>query len=330
MSTNFHYLELSIVLLFYVFFCINLKKISKTIRIFDEPDKRLKRHNKSVFIGGGILFFLSFLLIYLLNILFYEEYILKISTLVSASLIFLLGLVDDKYRLNYKTKFFLLATILFFYVNLNENIAINNFQFSFSTLNFSLGSYSVLFTVACFLIFMNAVNLFDGINLQSGFYFLIIFILFYLISKNNIFLYLTLSSIVFLFLNYKNYIFLGDGGSLFISFLIAFFSISFYKNNFLESDEVILLMIVPGLDMFRLFIERIVNKKNPFKGDLDHLHHLIKKNFNYIFAVIVNSFFTIVIVILRFVFDVNSLFILIFFITTYIIILTIVRGKKKT
>ena len=37
--------------------------------------------------------------------------------------------------------------------------------------------------------------------------------------------------------------------------------------------------MLPGLDMLRLFIERIFKKKDPFDGDKNHLHHyLIKKN----------------------------------------------------
>ena len=38
--------------------------------------------------------------------------------------------------------------------------------------------------------------------------------------------------------------------------------------------------MVPGIDMLRLFMTRIYNKKNPFKGDLNHLHHLLKNKFN--------------------------------------------------
>ena len=36
-------------------------------------------------------------------------------------------------------------------------------------------------------------------------------------------------------------------------------------------------MLIPGLDMFRLFAERLI-LKNPFKGDNSHIHHLFQKN----------------------------------------------------
>ena len=38
--------------------------------------------------------------------------------------------------------------------------------------------------------------------------------------------------------------------------------------------------MIPGLDMLRLFIERLKNKKNPFSGDRNHLHHLLIRKFN--------------------------------------------------
>ena len=37
-------------------------------------------------------------------------------------------------------------------------------------------------------------------------------------------------------------------------------------------------MIVPGLDMVRLFIQRLISK-NPLYGDRQHIHHLISKRF---------------------------------------------------
>ena len=40
-------------------------------------------------------------------------------------------------------------------------------------------------------------------------------------------------------------------------------------------------MCLPGIDMFRLFLVRIKNRKNPFKGDLNHFHHIILKKYSY-------------------------------------------------
>jgi hypothetical protein len=45
--------------------------------------------------------------------------------------------------------------------------------------------------------------------------------------------------------------------------------------------------MIPGIDMFRLFCLRLYNKKNPFKGDLNHLHHLLIKSFDLKYALII-------------------------------------------
>ena len=39
--------------------------------------------------------------------------------------------------------------------------------------------------------------------------------------------------------------------------------------------------------MFRLFIIRILNKKNPFRGDKNHFHHLLKNRISGSWSVIV-------------------------------------------
>jgi UDP-N-acetylmuramyl pentapeptide phosphotransferase/UDP-N-acetylglucosamine-1-phosphate transferase len=79
------------------------------------------------------------------------------------------------------------------------------------------------------------------------------------------------------------YIFMGDSGSLFIGMLLATFTFVFIeeKSSSLDlnvSNRVILafsFLSIPILDMVRLFSVRIYNKKSPFKGDNNHIHHLM-------------------------------------------------------
>jgi UDP-GlcNAc:undecaprenyl-phosphate GlcNAc-1-phosphate transferase len=42
-------------------------------------------------------------------------------------------------------------------------------------------------------------------------------------------------------------------------------------------EDIFLTIMLPGLDMFRVFLTRIYNKKNPFSPDRTHLHHLLIK-----------------------------------------------------
>lgn len=328
MLDDLKYIQLLLIFLINFFFLLNLNQISKKINIFDCPDKRLKVHSKKVFVGGGIVFYVNFFFIYLFNIFFFDYYFIKTSTFLLASLIFLLGLYDDKFKLNYVYKFFFLTVILTFSFVADESILVNNLRFSFTEYELNLGNYSYFFTLICFLLFLNSINLFDGINLQCGTYFLLIFIFFYFITGNYLFLLFLISIVFFLYMNFRNKIFLGDSGSLFIAFIVGYFSIILYQKDFFKSDDIIILMIVPGFDMFRLFVQRILKKKNPFKGDLNHLHHLLKKNFGLIFAVLTNIFFILALIFLKFFFYYNTIILLVSFVfINLLIVITFTKFK---
>ena len=78
-------------------------------------------------------------------------------------------------------------------------------------------------------------------------------------------------------LNCQNKVFLGDGGSYLLSAIIGSLFIYQYNNfkNFFYGDEIFIILLIPAIDMLRLFVVRIIDKKNPFKGDLNHLHHIV-------------------------------------------------------
>ena len=40
-------------------------------------------------------------------------------------------------------------------------------------------------------------------------------------------------------------------------------------------------MLIPGLDLIRLFILRILRKKNPLSSDRNHLHHILLNKFSF-------------------------------------------------
>ena len=71
---------------------------------------------------------------------------------------------------------------------------------------------------------------------------------------------------------------MGDNGSFVIGFLIGFIVISNNSSpSYLTGEKIFLLMFLPGLDMLRLFIERLINRQNPFIADRTHIHHLLIK-----------------------------------------------------
>jgi UDP-GlcNAc:undecaprenyl-phosphate GlcNAc-1-phosphate transferase len=69
---------------------------------------------------------------------------------------------------------------------------------------------------------------------------------------------------------------MGDNGTMLISFILSYFFIKSSKiYNVFLADEIFLIMLVPGLDLIRLFVVRILHHKHPFKGDNNHIHHIL-------------------------------------------------------
>ncbi len=268
-------------LIFFIFY----KNISSILKVYDYPDGIRKKHSKPVPLIGGLQLLLNIYIIYFLN--HYLDIVVKSFQieylLFFGSLIFVLGIIDDKFDIKASLKFLLLLLIILLLLNLNKDLVIRSLYFDTFDLNIYLGKYSIFFTLLCFLLFINSCNMFDGADLQLGVYSFQIFFFFFI---NNIYSVFSLLLLIFVFffilLNRNSQIFLGDSGSLLVSFVISYLVISQYNLNLsnLSCELIFIIMLLPGLDMLRLFIVRIYNKKNPFLPDRKHIHHLLNQKFS--------------------------------------------------
>lgn len=276
-------------IIFFIIFNFFLVVNFKHIKIFhiniDKPDKKRKFHKKPMPLAGGILIFIN-ILIYTFFSLFFSDVLDQkiflnsknfLNFIIIASIIFLIGFYDDKLNIRSNIKFFLLIIVIFFLLQMDKNFIISQLNFSFSNTKINLNGYSIPFTIFAYLVFLNAFNMFDGINLQSGIYSLIILsCISILYVESNFIKILIISLLSFLYLNYKNLSFLGDSGTLLNSFIISCIFILLYNLKKIPyADDIAIFMLIPGLDLIRLFITRITNKKNPLNPDRNHLHHLL-------------------------------------------------------
>ncbi len=128
---------------------------------------------------------------------------------------------------------------------------------------------------------MNAFNMFDGINLQSSSYALFVFCNFLIFFSDTLIIKILIIALMFfIFLNITNRSFLGDSGTLLLAFVISYFFIKMYNMGYINyADNIILYMLIPGLDLIRLFILRIIEKRNPLSSDRMHIHHLLSKKY---------------------------------------------------
>lgn len=257
----------NIFLIILIFFFV--EPIAKILNLYDIPEKR-KIHSQPVpLIGGLIIFFVIFL-----NYLILKN--INIYVFGLSAIYFVVGLVDDAKKISAILRLSILSLATLLYLNLTEDFKITFLNFE-EIGKIYIGKYSLFFSVLCILLFQNAMNMIDGLNGLSGSIFLLITI--FILSKTGLnieLLLIVILLIIFLIFNLSNRVFLGDAGIYFLSTYLAINLIMVSNNDLIYSEEIFLIMMVPGIDMFRLFILRILNKKNPFKPDRFHLHHLVQ------------------------------------------------------
>ena len=171
--------------------------------------------------------------------------------------------------------------------------------------------------------------MFDGINLQSSIYSIIIFLSILFIYHDLFLIKVLLISIIsYSYLNFKNKSFLGDSGSLLLAFIIGYIFIQLYNNRVINfTDEVVIYMLLPGIDLIRLFFKRIFLKRNPLTPDRFHLHHLLISQYSYKKSLII-LFCLIILPIVMNYFAISKLFIISSFVSIYLILILLITSKK--
>jgi len=283
-------------LVFFIFINLlliaNYSFLKKVYRINDFPDSKRKFHKKPTPLLGGLIIYINFFLFFIIglfdssvinNFLFAKTLDYYLFFLISSSF-FLLGAIDDKYRINANLKLIFMGLLVFTAIFFDNKLIIQELRFSFYSENLSLEKFSLFFSILCFLLFINSLNMLDGINGQVGTYSIL---LFFILSLNLQFTLLIsvfiLSIIFFLYLNFKNKSFLGDGGTLFLGYVISYFFIKVYNANIINySEEIFLIMSITGFELLRLAISRILKKKHPFSPDRNHIHHIFIKKISFI------------------------------------------------
>ena len=141
----------------------------------------------------------------------------------------------------------------------------------------------------------------------------------------------------FLFFNFSFFklpkLFLGDGGSLLLGFILSFSLIYLEKKNLVHPILLAWSIAIFVFEFLSINIIRIKNNKKLFKAGNDHLHHLIFKSTKSIF--LTNLYLNLIHIILfmigylTFVMF-NALFSLVLFVFIFVIFLTLrnIYSKK--
>lgn len=273
-------------------FIIRVARINK---LYDKPDER-KTHTYPISsLGGvGIIAGLS------ISLLLVTDFRIGDSAfqyyLASFFIIFMLGVIDDIFVLHPLKKLAgqLLVALI---ITTKAQLLITNLQ--------GLGGFyeltpivSYIITFFAILLIINSFNLIDGVDGLAGSLGLIssfFFGLFFYLKGDMPYAILGFSMagalMAFLVFNFPPArIFMGDSGSMLIGLVNAILVIRLIEGKgFTTSIEVysplalgFSILLIPMLDVLRVFIVRLTKGTSPFAPDRNHIHHLLlNKGFNH-------------------------------------------------
>ncbi len=263
------------------------KKFFTKLGKFDAINYRSVHATKATKTGGIAVFTTLFLI----SIYFYisQQKLFDFSLLIPLGIMFIVGVYDDFYNADFKLKFFL--QIIVAKILIDQGFVIDHFHGVLGLQEIPRVA-SQIFTVFVFLVVVNAINFIDGIDglAITELIKVVLIVELFSLTKTPIFILgmiFTLSSLPLYYFNYKkeNKVFLGDAGSLLFGSLIAVYLFHVLGQEYTFQEHFKLnkplftmsLIIYPLIDLLRVFIIRISNKKSPFSPDQNHIHHLLLK-----------------------------------------------------
>ncbi|WP_199120661.1 MraY family glycosyltransferase [Pedobacter sp. ASV28] len=319
-------------------------------QLFDALDLHRKEHRKNISRLGGIGLFCGFTITVLLfaTTVSYQQANFLITSCI---ILFALGIKDDIYGVSPKTKLGLQIVVAIILVGLGD--------FRLTSLYGVFNVWEVhsfvggVFSIALIIFINNAFNLIDGVDglaATVGAIVCLCFGVFFALSREVPYAFIAFSMfgavMGFLVFNYPPAkIFMGDTGSLIIGLVAVVLAIKFIEINkvgvnphpyFYSAPAIaVSVLIVPVFDSLRIFFIRLLNKKSPFRGDRNHIHHrLLRLGLNAKQIMLVTAIFNIGMIIFTVMLQNLGNFVLIFLqigiCVALNVVFTYVKGKRKT
>jgi UDP-GlcNAc:undecaprenyl-phosphate/decaprenyl-phosphate GlcNAc-1-phosphate transferase len=265
-----------------VFFTWLMIVIAVKLGVVDMPDGQRKLHNKPIPLLGGIAIFVAF---FLTLSIFHNQLVIGILTYTHwwwffAGALFLIigGILDDKFNLRPGQQ--ILFPIIAIACVLFGHIGINKITNPWGNFIYFSEIASSLFTIIWLLAMMYTTKLLDGLDgLVSGISAIggLVIFLFTMSEKyfqpDIAFTAAVFSAACFGFLVWNWHpakIFLGEGGSLFLGYVLGVLAI-------ISGGKIAIALLVLGLPLLDFgwtILRRFLAGKNPFRSaDKKHLHH---------------------------------------------------------
>lgn len=260
--------------------CVCADPLGRWLKVMDYPNAKRKRHARPTPQVGGIAIMLA-LIFWVVVMLFagFGNMPLLIAILLCGTGVTLVGLTDDQSSTTPLVR--LLSLVVFLgvaFVIAPELLTSTIHWGSFEPTAITPWVYYALAGLAV-VGFVNAVNMADGQNGIVLSMFMIWSLCLMVVGDKTIAavagLILVTAAVVLVF-NVRGKLFLGDGGTYGVTFVLALLSIFAHARGEVKAGTVIVWYFIPVADCLRLLISRPLRGKSPLTGDRDHFHHRLE------------------------------------------------------
>ena len=241
-------------------------------------------HQQEIPLVGGIAMFCGFMLALLL---LPQSLCAMRGVFGGMFILMIIGVLDDFRELSHRIRFIaqIIAALLLIFTS---GVILQNLgAIEGGTVALLLpSSFAIPFTMFAIVGVINALNMADGVDGLAGGLTLIALFGLSLASLLadadnwlNILFALIGAVIGFLLFNLRfpgqsqARIFMGNAGSLFLGFTLAWLFIQFSQQGIIYPITALWLFILPLFDTVSLLIRRLFKRRSPFRADRQHLHH---------------------------------------------------------
>jgi len=258
---------------------------ARRIGLVDQPVGR-KQHAGEIPLVGGLAMGVAFIL----SVLTFPSQPSDIHSFIFASIVLLsIGVLDDHREMGVRIRLFaqLLAALI---MTSTSGHVISNLGNLLNEGDVLLGDWAIPFSVFAVMGVINALNMSDGIDGLAGSMSLISFISMYILAfsagrpEADIILLFICVLVPFLFLNLPFFgkvracVFMGDAGSMFLGFSLAWYFTVFCQgeNAIMSPVTALWIFAVPLFDTVSIMFRRMLKGHSPFRPDRDHFHHVFQ------------------------------------------------------
>lgn len=263
-----------------------LGRLAPRVGLVDHPGGR-KAHRGAVPLVGGLAMFVGFAP----SLLMLDQPNGELPALLAgAALLVITGVLDDLQELSSTSRFAaqIGAALLMIFWGRVELADLGQLVSEQSVVR--LGMWGVPLTVFATVGVINALNMVDGVDgvagSISGLTTLALILVAWLSGAQVPVLVLALlltTVLAFLTLNLRlpwqarARVFMGDAGSMFLGFALAWFLIDFSQGERRLITPVIALWLlgIPLIDTVTMMLRRLLRGNSPFRPDREHFHHLL-------------------------------------------------------